>query len=823
MGIAPIAHIRTDRKGREVQSLCEHLNQTAAICGDFAKKFDLEKTGRILGALHDFGKASDEFQNYIRSAEGLIDPDSDDYVDEREKKGKIDHSSAGAQFLREQLEQFGPEGSIAAQVMSLCIASHHSGLIDCLTPDGTDNLTRRLCKPDHKTHLGEVKEKMRAFQGTIDPLQIKALIQELVLKMSCMRESLDDNSSLAFKHGLLVRSLFSCLIDADRLDSADFEKPRNRRQRHYGQYKPWSQLIERLNQKYHEFERKSDKNYVDEIRRKVASACLASATKEKGIFELTVPTGGGKTLASLRFALHHADKHGMERIFYILPYTSIIDQNASEVRKILEPEPAQGDQKDFVVLEHHSNLTPDVENYRQALLAEDWDAPIVFTTQVQFLEALFGSGTRGARRMHQLANSVIIFDEIQTLPVRCIHLFNIAIRFLVHDCNASVVLCTATQPLLDQVQPSSRSLQIADDHKIIPNEKELFAQLRRVEAHDKRKVGGWREEEIVELALREMEKTDSALVIVNTRKAARSIFEKVNAAQKGKTYHLSTNMCAAHRLCELNEIRAGLESHVPLVCVSTQLIEAGVDVDFGSVIRTLAGFDRITQAAGRCNRNGHRERGNVWIVNPDFENLERLKEIRIGADNAMRILDEFQKTPDRFEDDLLGLESMRQFFEYYFYARKAEMAYPTDTRSAIGRNDDLFNLLAQNLLSDDAYRRVHKQNPNLLLKQSFMSAAKSFRAIETSTRGVITTYGEGKEIITDLCRAFAIERQVGLLRKSQRFTINMFPNEFQAMAEIGGIHETQAGSGIYALQKAHYDEQFGWSADEVSNMEFLMN
>ena len=425
--------------------------------------------------------------------------------------------------------------------------------------------------------------------------------------------------------------------------------------------------------------------------------------------------------------------------------------------------------------------------------------------------------------MHQLANSVIIFDEIQTLPVRCIHLFNIAIRFLVHDCNASVVLCTATQPLLDQVQPSSRSLQIADDHKIIPNEKELFAQLRRVEAHDKRKVGGWREEEIVELALREMEKTDSALVIVNTRKAARSIFEKVNAAQKGKTYHLSTNMCAAHRLCELNEIRAGLESHVPLVCVSTQLIEAGVDVDFGSVIRTLAGFDRITQAAGRCNRNGHRERGNVWIVNSDFENLERLKEIRIGADNATRILDEFQKTPDRFEDDLLGLESMRQFFEYYFYARKAEMAYPTDTRSAIGRNDDLFNLLAQNSLSDDAYRRVHKQNPKLLLKQSFMSAAKSFRAIETSTRGVLTTYGEGEEIITDLCGAFAIERQAGLLRKSQRFTINMFPNEFQAMAETGGIYETQAGSGIYALQKAHYDEQFGWSTDEVSNMELLIN
>ena len=238
---------------------------------------------------------------------------------------------------------------------------------------------------------------------------------------------------------------------------------------------------------------------------------------------MTVPTGGGKTFASLRFALNHAAHHCksdtmIDRIFYIIPYTSIIDQNAEEARKVLEDKDKNGNYLNKVVLEHHSNLTPDEETRRQNLLAENWDAPIVFTTQVQFLEALFGSGTRSARRMHQLANSVIIFDEIQTIPIRCVHMFNLAIRFLVHACGATVVLCTATQPLLDKVAPIQRALKIQPEQRIIPYEKELFKKLKRVEVFDRRKIGGWSDEEIAGLTIQELREKGSVLIVVNTKK-----------------------------------------------------------------------------------------------------------------------------------------------------------------------------------------------------------------------------------------------------------------------------------------------------------------
>ena len=250
---------------------------------------------------------------------------------------------------------------------------------------------------------------------------------------------------------------------------------------------------------------KPDRNEVDELRSQVSQSCLDFSTKQKGVYQLTVPTGGGKTFASLRFALHHAAEHSMDKVFYIIPYTSIIDQNAEEVRKIMEDKDKNGNYLNKVVLEHHSNLTPDEETHRQNLLSENWDAPIVFTTQVQFLEALFGSGTRSARRMHQLANSVIIFDEIQTLPVRCVHMFNVAIRFLVQTCGATVVLCTATQPLLDKVDPIQRALKIQPDQKIISYEKELFEKLKRVEVFDQTRVGGWDEEEVADLVDQELQ------------------------------------------------------------------------------------------------------------------------------------------------------------------------------------------------------------------------------------------------------------------------------------------------------------------------------
>ncbi|MEA4909139.1 MAG: CRISPR-associated endonuclease Cas3'' [Anaerolineaceae bacterium] len=493
-----IAHMR--EKDRETQSLTNHLCETSDLARQFADKIGLKEIGEITGLLHDLGKACEEFQNYLGSATGLIDPDQDEYIDVSSKKGEIDHSSAGAQLIYKHFYNKGFEGIITAQILALCIASHHSGLIDCIAPDGEDKFTKRINKSDEKTHLQEAVSNLDdTVTQKIDKVISNDIERKIVEKLESLIEPNDSKETLAFKYGLLIRFLLSCLLDADRLSTADFEDPYKTSKRNYGKYQPWKKLIQRLDKKINEFEHKKLKNEVDKIRSQVSQDCLQFSTKPKGIYQLTVPTGGGKTLASLRFALNHAAHYKMDRIFYIVPYTSIIDQNADQIRNILEDKGPNGQFLDKVVLEHHSNLTPEKESYRQNLLSENWDAPIVFTTQVQFLESLFSAGTRGARRMHQLANSVIIFDEIQTLPIRCVHMFNVAIRFLVHDCGSTVVLCTATQPLLDKIEPAHRAISIKTDQKIISNEDDLYDKLRRVNVLDRRKVGGWNENEISEL------------------------------------------------------------------------------------------------------------------------------------------------------------------------------------------------------------------------------------------------------------------------------------------------------------------------------------
>lgn len=814
-----IAHLR--KKDKEPQYLSEHLNEVSELAGKYASKIGLRESGELLGLLHDLGKASNEFQNYIKSANGLIDPDSDDYVDAKAKKGKVDHSSAGAQVLYNHLWNKGAEARLASQVLSLAIASHHSGLINCLSPSGEDDFTRRMEKAEENSHVQEAfdnlekqeKDKVNAL------LTNEALISRLIEKFKSLKEEKEPSDTHVFKCGLLIRYLLSCLLDADRLNTANFEFPNNERLRNNNKYPSWESLIERLNTKINDLESKADRNEVDELRSRVSQSCLDFSTKPKGIYQLTVPTGGGKTFASLRFALNHAAEHKMDRVFYIIPYTSIIDQNAEEVRKIMEDKDKNGKYLNKVVLEHHSNLTPDEETHRQNLLSENWDAPIVFTTQVQFLETLFGSGTRSARRMHQLANSVIIFDEIQTIPIRCVHMFNIAIRFLVHTCGATVILCTATQPLLDKIDPIHRALKIQPEQKIISYEKEPFHKLKRVEVFDQTKIGGWDEEEVAELADQQLREKGSVLIVVNTKASARSIYQAVLQKSNVISYHLSTNMCPAHRLEILDKVKEKLANKEPVICVSTQLIEAGVDIDFGSVIRYLAGMDSIAQAAGRCNRNGKRKsHGNVWIVNPKQENTDKLKDIKIGIEKSERILSEFKADSERFKNDRIGLETMEVYYKYYFYERKDEMAYNVGKDSPVGQDDNLFNLLSINTLSKEEYKRINNTVPKIPFTQSFLTSSKAFRVIDNTTQGVVVPFGEGEEIIKDLCGADDLEKQFDLIKKAQRYSVNLFPYEFRKMADANAIREVQKGAGIYYLDEQYYSEKFGWSDDPVNDM-----
>lgn len=660
-----VAHVRRDKK---IQPLELHLRGVSQLAAEFSAKFGLTTHGELLGLLHDLGKYSAAFQAYIQSATELLNQDEDEeFVDAAGLKGKIDHSTSGAQFIWEELKGKGTLDTAVGQVLALCIASHHSGLIDCLTSTPgrpTENgFIKRMNKPDAKTHLQEVlgKADTKLLADARALLNCTELTQAILGWDEAIRGKVLGNlESPVCQHqfGLLVRALFSCLIDADRIDTADFEHPGRARRRQHGNYASWETLIERLETHLAGI---TPSQPIDDLRRDISQHCLDAAPRDTGIYTLTVPTGGGKTLASLRFALHHAAKHQLDRIIYVIPFTSIIDQNAEVVRRILEPE---GVEAGSIVLEHHSNLTPEEQSWRSKILSENWDAPVVYTTTVQILETLFGAGTRGARRMHQLANAVLIFDEVQTLPVNCVHLFNNAMNFLADFCKTTVVLCTATQPLLNQVDVGKGAIRIPSGNELMRDVHQLFDNLKRVEVRNLRKPGGWTQEEIATLAFEQIEAVGSCLVIVNTKKAAQAVYRLCRSHPHAAVFHLSTSMCPAHRKARLNEIRRRLDAIPPLptLCISTQLIEAGVDVDFGSVIRYTAGLDSIAQAAGRCNRNGRAKQGLVHVVNPrtEDENLNKLPDILIGRDKAEGVLNDYKADPEKFGKNPIGPTAMAE-------------------------------------------------------------------------------------------------------------------------------------------------------------------
>ena len=836
-----IAHVReSDAQAR--QSLESHLRGVGCLSEKFADKLGLSKHGQLIGMLHDLGKYSIDFQHYILSATGLLNQDEDeDYVDAKELKGKIDHSTCGAQVVWSALSAQSPKGQFAGQVLALCIASHHSGLIDCLSLSEKtavlDNFSKRMKKADSATHLAEAlrnaspelmqeAKTLMADPGLIDDLWTWR--NRLAANAPGATPQAKVNSpALHQQIGLLVRTLFSCLIDADRIDTADFEHPRKAMHRPKGEYRAWDVLIQRLESHLAAlpFGTCSDaaKPDINTLRRNISLHCLKAESRSTGIYTLSVPTGGGKTLASLRFALHHAKRHGLDRIIYVIPFTSIIDQNAQVVRRILEP---YGEPKGSVVLEHHSNLTPEQQTWRSKMLSESWDAPVVYTTSVQLLEALFGSGTRGARRMHQLTRSVLVFDEVQTLPINCVHLFNNAMNFLADHCKSTVLLCTATQPLLNKVDENKGAIRLKDDSELMPDVRSLFDALNRVDVLNRRKPGGWTQNEVINLAFAQVDAAGSCLVIVNTKKAAQALYGLCESRPDIKAVHLSTSMCPAHRKAKLKEViqRLATTPPLPTLCISTQLIEAGVDVDFGSVIRYAAGLDSIAQAAGRCNRNGKRAKGNVFVVNPrpEDENLSPLPDIEKGREIGNGVLNEYQTSPVSFGHNPIGPEAMELYYQRYFFDRAKKMSYVI-SRKELGRDDTLLSLLASNGLVVEEYKRVQRQAPAIHLRQSFMAAGKAFKAIDTPTQGVIVPYGsEGKELVNDLCAAYQPENEYELLRKAQQFSVNVFPTLFDTLTKAYAFREIRADTGIYYLANArYYSEDFGLSDTPNGYMEAL--
>ncbi|WP_394809446.1 CRISPR-associated helicase Cas3' [Nitrosomonas sp.] len=801
-----IAHVRTTDKKK--QTLATHLQEVADITKKLASKINASEAGELIGLLHDFGKYSVSFQNYIQSGTGLLNPDMDaDYVDAVALKGKIDHSTAGAQWVWEALSKYGKngEGKLCGQILALCIASHHSGLIDCLKPEGVNGFNDRITKDDDHSHLAECKQNADVLiLDQAKNLADKPLMLAMFKQLSLLRKNEQHGQAISeaikcFYIGFWTRFLFSCLIDADRINSADFENPNNASFRN--KTVSWDIAIKRLELFLTEQLIINNDTKINAIRRTISETCKNRAQDAQGIYTLTVPTGGGKTYASLRYALHHAKKHGLERIIYVIPYTSIIEQNAEAIRSVIEHE---GDQYPWV-LEHHSNLEPENQTWHSKLAAENWDAPIILTTMVQFLETLFSGGTRGVRRLHQLANSVIIFDEIQTLPINCTHLFCNALNFLSAHTKTTAVLCTATQPLLDQLKkPEKGQLLIPKENHLIPDARQLFDQLKRVEISNKTKSEGWSEKEIADLSLSELNSKGNCLVVVNTKAWAQALY--VYCSKKDldveTLFHLSTNQCSAHRSELFQRMRARLAAGLPVLCFSTQLIEAGVDIDFSSVIRFLAGLDSIAQAAGRCNRNGRLDTATVHVVNPAQETINQLIDIKVGRDKTWRVFSEVK------DKDLLDPENMALYFDYYFYDRADEMAYPLN-ENQIGRTDTLLNLLSENKFNTGAGVPLH-------LKQSFMTAGNAFKAIDAPTQSVIVPYKQGKQLITELCgiaKEFDAANYYSCLKQAQKFSVNVFPNVWKKLLEHKAIYEIHPGEGVYYLDDRYYSPEFGLSTE----------
>lgn len=834
MGNQIIAHVRKSDGAQ--QSLKTHLTETSAIAKLLAAKLKVGLAGELLGLLHDFGKYSAKFQKYIHDATGIANPDLDD-EESLPNGGKVDHSTAGAQWVYRHIRKFGAQqgiGELFGQILGLCIASHHgAGLIDCLDNEGNVVWKKRFDKADELTHLQECEKNADAdILQHANSLAGEKLIGEL---LAFVKPILIDNQTndkiKEFYLGCFTRFLFSCLIDADRINSADFEHEHQKDIRRLTVKPDWQEAIDKLELYLSQREAcdrideargdiSDTRRQVNKNRRDISNTCLQRSSDSQGIYTLTVPTGGGKTLASLRYALHHAKLHGLDRIIYIIPYTSIIDQNADTVREILGKE---------WVLEHHSNLEPEEQSWQDKLLSENWDKPIVFTTMVQFLDAWFGGGTRGARHIHPMTNSILIFDEIQTLPVKCVHLFCDVLNWLTQFGKSSAILCTATQPLLnesglDKFSEDKKAkiharglLKLPETAEIMGDSQQinlLFECLSRVEIKFNEKAGGWSVEEAGAFLLAQCQQVSSCLFIVNTKKWAQALYQycKEQNVPSEALFHLSTNQCAAHRKAIFDVIKQRLKDEKPVICISTQLIEAGVDISMACVIRALAGLDSIAQAAGRCNRHGEKEgKGKVWVLNlqePDFHKV--LPDIAVGKEKSGQV---FREPVGK---NMLQPEAMQRYFELYFYNRSDEMTYHIKD-SASG---SLLDWLSDNALNPNANKNNARTKPFPLLMQSFKSAGRAFQAIEAPTRAVIVPYGKGKQLIAALCGEWNAKEMYRTLQEAQRYSVNVFPNVWDKLQKEQAIYETVKDSGIYYLKDRHYTEEYGLSLDEAGEMTY---
>ena len=802
-----IAHIR--ESDYQIQTVEQHLLEVKSLAESYGAKVGIKHITGLAGLLHDMGKFTKEFQEYILAA--VNNPTNPP------KRGSVDHSTAGGRLLFEYFhKQNQPFLSILSEVVGNAIISHHSYLQDFLSPELESSFLKRV---KYKKLDNFEIAKQHFFDKVISESDF---IQYAQKASSELEEYLRSHISEGVESNImfLTKFVFSVLIDADRTNTSAFEE----NQLSSGKFNAkelFSGYYNKLMKKIHSFKNDSNKlNQIVRLRQELSEQCEDYALQPSGIYTLSIPTGGGKTLASLRYALKHAIHFKKKRIIYVVPYTTIIEQNAEEVRKIL--------MDDENILEHHSNVIEDDEddeyfdgimNKQQKLkLAKDnWDAPIIFTTMVQFLNCFYAYGSRNIRRLHNLSDSIIIFDEVQKVPVSCISLFNKAVNFLNNFCHTSIILCTATQPALNYVK---NRLNISKNSEIISNLPEVVKAFKRVEIIDRATEEKFDTKMLSEFVEEELGKTQNILIVLNTKTVVKKLYELLEQKMDTPIYHLSTSMCAAHRKTMLDEIRKKLAEGEKIICVSTQLIEAGVDISFECVIRSLAGLDSIAQAAGRCNRHGKKKNGYVYVIDHREENLSKLKEIKIGKEIAKRILKDIKNEPTLYGGNILSTQAMNKYFQEFYYNLESDLDYSIPK---LGKS--MVNLLMDSKEAPTSYHQgylaKYKINLPLFIANSYKTAAEHFEVIESRTTSVIVPYGKGKDIILELNGDRTIDELSKILKEAQKYTVNLYSQEFDQLAKNNGIISFFDGK-IYAVTEGAYSEEFGINLDNDSSLDNLL-
>lgn len=786
------AHIRKVDDKKYVQTVEEHCRGVSEIAAELLSDIGLEKTAYLAGMVHDLGKFSENFKNYIeKAADG-----------EKVQRGSVNHTFAGVRFLLEKHsdEQLSGFSDIILEILAYAVGAHH-GLFDCVDDNNNNGFTKRIQK-EGIDYFNAAQEFLKICCSEQDIEDLLKQSEKEFLPVFNEIEKLADNADakiqntqITFYIGFLARLILSAIIEADRSDTAQFMNGYSEKTvKNISEI--WINCIKNVEQKLSTMP--LDKP-INKTRAQISALCAETGNLESGIYRLNLPTGAGKTLTSLRYSLHHALAHNKKRIIFTMPLLSIIEQNAGIIHDYIGNEE--------LILEHHSNIVETDENDeldKRELLVESWDVPIIITTMVQMLNTLFAGKTANIRRMQALCNSIIVIDEVQTVPDKMLSLFNLALNFLAKICNATIILCSATQPCFEKTMyPLDKSVK-----DLITLTKEQETVFKRVRLEYKGEMDC---EELADFAAGILEENNSLLLVCNTKNEAAVMFNLLCSKIKDvKAFHISAGMCTAHRKETIKEMQEALENkQQKVLCVSTQVIEAGVDVSFARVIRLLAGMDNIVQATGRENRN--REFDGLapgYIVRLKGEVLKGLSEIEAAKNAAANLLVKYKNSPKIYDNDLMSEKAINEYYEC-LYGNVNDGYHDFYIESV---RDSILNLMSCNENVDSG--KIPEYN-KYFMHQALKTAGGLFTVFDESSIDIIVPYDRGKEIIQKI---FAVgdkdyEKLKAVLKEAKLYTVSLFKYQKIKLEEQGALIFVPS-AGVYILQDGYYDELTGLNLNQ---------